>query len=199
MNKNIVIIIIFLLSATLVYSDYYHSEFGFSIDIPSHWLIISQKELQDNSDLLDLNNPKMANINKDLLDEFMVAVQSGRVEVYLNLETNDNTFIDNINCMKQFGQIPNKQEEIDELKSLLPAQFSEYFGRNVGLYVCELKEVNEFKALHLEFDGAIEGTSNIQYMIQKSNSVMLMITATFKNSNGDKIKKEFEKIIQSIK
>ena len=53
--------------------------------------------------------------------------------------------------------------------------------------------------LFLEFDGMVEGTRSIQYQIQKSNSVQIIITATCKNTTLDTIRDEFEEIIYSIR
>jgi hypothetical protein len=59
--------------------------------------------------------------------------------------------------------------------------------------------INNLKSLLLEFDGALEGTRNIQYQIEKSPSVQILITGTCKNSVLDTIRKELNRIVLSIK
>ena len=59
--------------------------------------------------------------------------------------------------------------------------------------------INNVKSLFLEYDGVVEGTRSIQYLIQKSASVQIMITATCKNSVLDIIREEFNRIVLSIK
>ena len=82
---------------------------------------------------------------------------------------------------------------------MLPEQLSSYFGRKIKGYQCKFKNINGLRSLLLEFDGVIEGTRSIQYQIQKSPSVQIIITMTCKNSVLNTIRKEFDRIILSIR
>ena len=63
-----------------------------------------------------------------------------------------------------------------ELNTLL----SKYFGRPINLYQCEIKTINNMKALITEFDGVMGGTRSMQYQFQKSPSILIIITAAEK-------------------
>jgi hypothetical protein len=54
-------------------------------------------------------------------------------------------------------------------------------------------------AVSTEFDGVVEGTRSMTYEIQKSPSIIIVLTATCKNKTLSIIKKEFEDMVSSIK
>ena len=87
MKKIIVALTILIIWASSVSAEIYNSPFGFSIDIPSHWLIMSKQEIMDNPDLFNFETEEFKNTNKDLLNNIKNTVSSGQVELYLNKKT----------------------------------------------------------------------------------------------------------------
>ena len=195
---TLVVLVIFIL-VTPVYGKEYQSSFGFTIDIPGHWLVLTRQELKENPDLFDFDKKDFANVDKNLLKNISSEIKSGRVEVYFNQKTSDSSFADNINVAKQIGKIPENNTELREVCDLLPEQLSSYFGRGIKLYQCKLNSISGLESVFLEFDGVIERTRTIQYQLQKSPSVQIIITATCKNSVLNTIRKEFDKMILSIR
>ena len=199
MRRYTLIVLVIFLFVTPVYGKEYQSSFGFTIDIPGHWLVLTRQELKENPDLFDFDKKDFANVDKNLLKNITSEIKSGRVEVYFNQKTSDSSFADNINVAKQIGKIPENNTELREVCDLLPEQLSSYFGRGIKLYQCKLKSISGLESVFLEFDGVIERTRTIQYQLQKSPSVQIIITATCKNSVLNTIRKEFDKMILSIR
>jgi hypothetical protein len=54
-------------------------------------------------------------------------------------------------------------------------------------------------SLFLEFDGMVKGTRSIQYQIQMSSNVQIVVTATCKDTTLEIVRKEFEDIVGSIR
>jgi len=198
MKKTTTIVIVLLLIASPVFAKRYQSSFGFSVEIPSHWLVVTRQEIKDNQDLLDFLNEYFNNHNKDLSKVIMQKVRSGGVEVWFNTLTSDIQFGDNVNIYKTFGAIPKNENDLPSF-SKLSSEYSKVAGRHINFYTCELREINGLNTMYLEFDGMREGTRCIQYLIQKSNSVQIHITATCKKSVFDTIRKEFNYIINSLR
>jgi hypothetical protein len=199
MIRYALVILSVVIAVAPVYGKNYQSSFGFTIDIPEHWLVLTQQELKENPDLFDFDKKDWGTVDKNLLKDVVDKVKSGNVEVYFNKKTSDSIFLDNINVMKAVGKIPENNTQLQEVCNLLPNQFSSYFGRTIKVYQCKLLDINNLKPLFLEYDGVGEGTRNIQYVFQKSPGVQIIITATCKNSVLDTIRKEFTKIVLSIK
>jgi hypothetical protein len=199
MTRYTLVVLLMFIAITPAFGKEYQSSFGFTLDIPEHWLVLTSQELKENPDLFDLSEKKFPNIEKNLLKNIDSKVKSGQVEYYFNKNTSDSSFSDNINVMKQVGSIPQNDTQLREVCSSAPGQLSSYFGREIKVYQCKLVDINNLKSLLLEYDGIFEGTINIQYHIQKSPSVKILMTATCKNSVLDTIRKEFNRIVLSIK
>ena len=199
MRKYTSAVLLIFIAITPVFGKEYQSSFGFTVDIPEYWLVLTSKELKENPDLFDFSEKKFANIDKNLLKDIDSKVKSGQVEYFFNQKTSDSSFSDNINVMKLVGRIPQNSTQLHEVCNSAPKQISSYFGREIKVYQCKLVDINNLKSLLLEFDGAVEGTRSIQYHIEKSPSVQILITATCKNSVLDTIRKEFNRIVLSIK
>ena len=199
MGRYTLVVLLIFIAITPVYGKEYKSSFGFTVDIPEHWLVLTKEELKENPDLFDFDKKRFGNVDKNLLKNIDSQIKSGQVEFYFNQKTSDSSFADNINVIKDIGKIPENNTQLRELCNLVPKQLSSYFGRKIRVYECKLVDINNLKSLFLEFDGVTEGTRSIQYQIQKSPSVKIIITATCKNSVLDTIRKEFNRIVLSIK
>ena len=199
MRRYILVVLLILIAVTPVYGKEYQSSFGFTVDIPGYWLVLTRQELKENPDLFDFDKKAIGNIDKNLLENVVNEIKSGRVELYFNQKTSDSNFADNINVAKQIGKLPENNTQLREVCDMLPEQLSSYFGRKIKGYQCKFKNINGLRSLLLEFDGVIEGTRSIQYQIQKSPSVQIIITMTCKNSVLNTIRKEFDRIILSIR
>ena len=199
MKKMIFSILILVSWSASLSAETYHSSFGFTINIPTHWLIMSKQEVKDNPDLFDFENEFFKNTDKAMLNQIKNMVLSGKVEVYYNQNTTNIYFRDNINVYKQIGRLPQTVSESKEACKNLPSELSRAYGKHTKVYNCGLRKVSGLNAFYSEFDGVVDKTKNIQFQIQKSPSVIITITATCKNQSLKIIKKEFEDIVSSIK
>jgi hypothetical protein len=174
MKKIIFAILILVCWTASLSAEIYHSSFGFTINIPSHWLIVSKQEVKDNPDLFN-------------------------VEIYYNQNTTDAYFRDKILVGILAGRLPQTVSERKITCTGLPGELSRAYGKHIKVYKCGFKKVSGLNAFYAEFDGVVDGTRSIQYQIQKSPSVVIIITATCKNTSLSIIKKEFENMVSSIK
>jgi hypothetical protein len=159
---------------------------------------LSQQELKDNPDLFNLSNPAFKNIDASMLQQIGDKVKSGGVEFYFHSGVGEGAFTDNINALKQVGQLPTTGADLKSLCDQLPGVFTKYFGRPISQYQCSFTHVDGKNAMLTEFDGAAPGTRSIQYEIQKSDSIMLLITGTFALGTLEQERSTFTKIVQSV-
>lgn len=198
--KKILLAFLFLLIWVLPSSaETYNSPFGFSIDIPSHWLIMSKQEIKDNPDLFNFEAKEFKKVNKAMFEQVKKQVLSGNIEFYFNQNTSDYVFSDNINVYKRVGRLPRTVAEMDKICKQLPNQLSKLFGKPVTVYECGFRKVAGTNAYYADFDGVGNGTRSIQYQVPKSSSVTIVLTATFKNQSLGIIRKEFEDMMASFK
>ena len=199
MKKIISVLLIFFASSSITFAKEYESSFGFSINVPEHWLVLTQSEIKNNPDLFDFENTDFGNIDKNLMKQVINKIKTGNTEMYINQNTSDYTFSDNINIMKNIGRMPTNIDEVNKYCNDLAQQLSHYFGRKINLYQCKTTTINNILFFYTEFDGAMNGTINTQYSFQKSPSVQVIITCTSKNKTTEIIRKEFNNMINTIK
>ena len=199
MKRYIAVILLMFAFTSSVYGEEYESSFGFIVNIPEHWLVLTRQELKDNPDLLEFDAKEFGNLDKDLLKGVRSQIESGKIECYLNQATADVSFMDNINVMKAIGTIPENDNQLQEACDSIPKLLSSAFGRRIKVFQCKLKNVNGLDCLFLTYEGAVEGTTSLQYVIQKSRSVQIIMTATCKNATLKTIRDEFENIMYSIR
>ncbi|MHC4424106.1 MAG: hypothetical protein ACYSWR_05495 [Planctomycetota bacterium] len=198
MRKILAILLLAALSTQPVLAEEYESSFGFSWKLPSHWLVLTRQEIRDNPDLFDFQNLDFEKANKDFINSVIQKVKSGSVEISFNQNTRNLQFADNINVIKQFGKIPKNNAAVPTLNQI-SAEFSKLIGRKIQVYTCELRKVNDMNTMYMNYDGMAPGTRTVQYIIQKSNSVQVIVTLTCKNSVLKKLNEEFEAIVSSIR
>jgi hypothetical protein len=198
MKKIICALIILVAWTSPLLAENYSSPFGFSIDIPSHWLILTKQELKDNPELLNFEGDEFKDFNKDLLNQIKNMVAAGKIEIYINKKTSTVSFNDTINVMKAIERLPQAASELNQYCPMIKKELSKYYGKPINVYECELRTVAGFNSLYSVFDGVVDETKCIQYQIQKSPSVILIITAGAKNETFEIIEKEFEEIISSL-
>jgi hypothetical protein len=198
MKKVILGFVILVLWISPSLAETHDSPFGFTIEIPPHWLIISKQEVKANPDLFNFEDEHFKNANKAMLEQVKSMVISGKVEIYLNQNTFDHSFTDNINVTKTFARLPQTLSEKDQACEQLPEVLTQGFGKPIRVYECGFRKVAGLEAFYADYDGVIDGTRNIQYQIQKSPSTIIVITATCKNRSLESIRKEFEDIVASL-
>jgi len=192
--KSIIFVLVFLY-AGVVDAKLINSPFGYSLDIPESWIPLTGNEIKDNPDLFDFD--KVSGMSSELLAQVKPMILSGKAEFYFLPDTTLN-FADNVNVTKLIGHVPTKDAEIEPLCKSLPQQLSTMFKHSISLYKCEIRKVNNLPGLYLEFDGATPGTRSLQYQVQKSKNVYLVITATVKNATYELIEAEFHSTINTI-
>jgi hypothetical protein len=201
MKKGIVVIVLSAMWLATAYAGTYESQFGFSIDLPSHWNIVNMKNLKDNPErYFSAHNGRSKNIDESFSEKNKKEILGGKVEIYENLSTNYDNFTDNIYVQMDHGDVkPLKAVEkaICNVK-MLKAAFSKSFGRNVNVYACKVVKVSSYDAIYMDFDGAYPGTRSLQFQIWKPSNDIIIMTLTTKNKTLKKLRDEFTAIAYSL-
>jgi hypothetical protein len=179
----------------------YESGFGFGISVPNVWLVLTRSEVaRSTENLLGDGGPSgLGLIPLEMRRAIYDRIQAGEFEIFYRREGVSGTFIDNINVLMQPADLPSTPDQISKICQILPAEFSRVFGRPIAMDVCEMRERVSRRSLYLEFDGAIPGTTTLQYQIQRSQNATLILTATAATENLPRMMDEFEEMIASIR
>ena len=186
----------------------YESEFGFGISVPDIWLVLTRGEIleraghfrsEESGESVEDTALSLASVPIAMRRAVYDRVRAGELEMFYRRAEKPGRFIDNVNVMTQSADLPSTPEQLVGICRALPSEFSRIFGRPIAMDVCEMRERIGRRALYLEFDGAIPGTTTLHYQLQHGLGKTLVFTATTVSPNLPLIIGEFEGMIASIR
>ena len=179
----------------------YESDFRFGISVPDVWLVLTGSEVADKADVFlgEGGSSGLGSVPLAVRRVVYDRVRAGELEVFYRRESAPGSFIDNVNILIQPANLPSTVEQIEGVCKVLPGEFSRVFGRPVAMDVCEIRERVGRRALYLQFDGAIQGTTTLQYQLQRGRGLTLVLTATAATENLPRLMGEFEEMVASIR
>ena len=179
----------------------YQSGFGFGISVPDVWLVLTRHEVAENAAvfLSDDGSSGVESIPLAMRRVVYDRVQAGELEIFYRREAEPSGFVDNVNVLMQPAELPSGAEQLAGICEILPGEFSRVFGRPIAMDACEMRERAGNRALYLQFDGAIPGTTTLQYQVQRGRNVTLVLTATAATANLPRMLGEFEEMVGSIR
>ena len=179
----------------------YESGFGFGISVPNVWLVLTRDEVATSADLFlgDGGSSALESVPLAMRRVVYDRVQAGELEIFYRRDGASGSFVDNVNVLMQPANLPSTVDQVATICEILPTEFSRVFGRPIAMDVCEIRERVSRRSLYLEFDGAVPGTTTLQYQIQRSEGVTLILTATAATENLPRMMGDFEEMIASIR
>ena len=178
----------------------YESGFGFGISVPEVWLVLTQSEVAKNASLFtQRSEERFGSIPAAMREAVFARVEAGELEIFYRREGSVGSFVDNVNVLIQGTDLPAPGKQLQEVCHMLPGEFSHVFGRPIAMDRCEMRKIARRPALYLQFDGAIPGTTALQYQIQRRRGETLVVTATASNENLTRMLSEFEAMVESIR
>ena len=179
----------------------YESGFGFGISVPNVWLVLTRGEAADRAEMFlgDGESSRLGSVPLAMRRVVYDRIQAGELEIFYRRGGGPGSFIDNVNVLMQPADLPSTPEQLVRICQILPSEFSRVFGRPIAMDVCEFRERVSRRSLYLQFDGAIPGTTTLQYQIERNGSTTLILTATAATENLPRMMGEFEEMIASIR
>ena len=181
----------------------YRSGFGFGISVPDVWLVLTRDEVLRNDDAFledeDRGESDLQSIPSEMRLAVFDRIRAGELEVFYRREGVFGRFVDNVNIMSQSAELPRTPEELVGICEALPIEFSRIFGRPISMDACEMRERVGRPALYLQFDGAVRGTTTLQYQLGRSAGSTLVFTATADRPNLARLMGEFEEMVSSVR
>ncbi len=178
----------------------YESGFGFGISVPDVWLVLTRSEVTANASLFeDEGDGRFGSVPAAMRRAVLERIEAGQLEIFYRREGFSGSFVDNVNIMRQPADLPSTENQLSGVCRVLPSEFSRVFGRPIGLDQCEMRVLANRLALYLQFDGAIPGTTTLQYQLQRHVGETLVLTATASTQNLPRMLGEFEEMVESIR
>ncbi|MBY0401973.1 hypothetical protein K2X89_16895 [Myxococcota bacterium] len=181
----------------------FRSGFGFGISVPDIWLVLTRGEVERNSALfLEEDGGGVGGLDRIPLSMRRTVfdrVLAGELEIFYRRESDSDVFVDNVNFLLQPAELPSTREQLAGVCRLLPGEFSRIFGRPIAMEACEMRDRARRPALYLQFEGAIPGTTTMQYQLPRDHDETLVITATTARASLPRMQDELEGMVESIR
>lgn len=181
----------------------FRSGFGFGISVPDVWLVLTRGEVERNSALfLEEDGGGVGTLERIPLAMRRTVfdrIRAGELEIFYRRESDSDVFVDNVNFLLQPADLPSTREQLDGVCRLLPGEFSRIFGRPIAMEACEMRDRARRPALYLQFEGAVPGTTTMQYQLPRDRDETLVITATTARASLPRMQDELEGMVESIR
>ncbi len=179
----------------------YESDFGFRIDLPSGWTIVSKKGVKEKPEFVTAvfeaaeKERTLADLPQDLYAALKEKIAGGDVEYYYRTEGPSFS----ISVFQEPGTIPQSSKEVQDTCQALPEELSKLSTKPVKVYECRLTALGNAPALYMVADAYEQGERYVEYLIQKAPNQVLLFTATStKRQDFTKLKREFDEIMKSF-
>lgn len=181
----------------------FRSGFGFGISVPDVWLVLTRGEVERNSELfLEKDGGGVGALERIPLAmrrTVFERIRAGELEIFYRRESDSDVFVDNVNFLLQPADLPSTREQLAGVCRLLPGEFSRIFGRPIAMEACEMRDRARRPALYLQFEGAVPGTTTMQYQLPRDRDETLVITATTARASLPRMQDELEGMVESIR
>lgn len=179
----------------------FRSGFGFGISVPDVWLVLTRGEVEQHSELfLDGGGvDALERIPDSMRQSVFDRIRAGELEIFYRRESESELFVDNVNFLLQPAALPATHEQLAGVCRVLPGEFSRIFGRPISMEACELRDRARGPALYLQFEGAVPGTTTMQYQLPRGRGATLVITATTARASLPRMLSELEGMVESIR
>jgi hypothetical protein len=177
----------------------HESEFGFSIELSSRWMILSGHELEENPDLVEREfehaKKTLKEADKYLIEQVKMQSPLGGVEVYWHQDYPGAHII----AIREVGGISQTNAELDVVCKKLLDFFSKKLGKPAKVYKSELKKIGCLAAEYIVLDFPDEECKRIFYHIQKAPHIMITFGSSCENQYFEIIKKKLDEIVKYFK
>lgn len=181
----------------------FRSGFGFGISVPDVWLVLTRGEVERNAGLFLEEDAggvgALERIPVAMRRSVFDRIRAGELEIFYRRESDSDLFVDNVNFLLQPADLPSTREQLDGVCRLLPGEFSRIFGRPIAMEACEMRDRAQRPALYLQFEGAVPGTTTMQYQLPHDPDATLVITATTARASLPRMQDELEGMVDSIR
>ena len=179
----------------------YQSDFGFRIDLPSGWTVVSKTGVKEKPEFVTAvfeaaeKNRTLVDMPQDLYAKLKEKIAGGEVEYYH--KTDGPSF--SISVFQEPGTIPQSSQAAQETCQAMPGELSKLSKNPVKVYECRLTTLGNSPALYMVADAYEPGERYVEYLIQKAPNQVLLFTATStKRQDFKKMKTEFDEIMKSF-
>lgn len=176
MLKKFAFIIFGLCLSFMVGAEEYRSAFGYSINLPSSWIVLSPQTVKKAYKSENLSSLGLESVDRETALEILEKVKSGQVEFYFDKAFSTPAFKNNISVQIADGEIIHNTKELKVTCDAVPEELSRIFKTKIALKQCALKSFGSTKYSVVEYSGSLPGLTTIQneFALDKNKKLVVV-------------------------
>jgi len=178
----------------------YRSERGFTIGLSPQWLVVHRldiggKENPIGTDILRVRSLFTAEVLSGLKEK---ALTNG-VELFVNLETSDESLIESINVQAARGSIAIEERDVVPACAETEKRLTALYGQPVKMSACKVFQIRRLPSIYLEYGVQKPALAHAQYLIQLKPDSYIVMTLTCRPANLPRLRQELDAIVASFR
>ena len=176
------------------------SSFGFSYELPEHWVVLSKEEAgmrfapQTTQSLGSVGYTRSQKVSDDLLTK----IKSEQVEFLFDTKHSTPEFDSHISIQLKQSRAASSSKAIERACSSIEEDLETVFSNKVDLIQCDREVLNEFEFLTYSYKDAYPGTTTLQHEFQITHNVTLVLVGGSNKSGYQALKTAQMKLADRI-
>ncbi len=177
----------------------YRSERGFTIELSPQWLVVHRLEIGGKESAIGTDNLRIRSLfTADVLNGLKEKALTNGVELFVNLETSDESLIESINVQAARGSIAIEESDVAPACAETEKRLTALYGQPVKMSACKVLQIRRMPFIYLEYGVEKPALAHAQYLIQLKPDHYIVMTLTCRPANLPRLRQELDTIVASF-
>lgn len=178
----------------------YRSERGFTIGLTPQWLVVHQIDIGGKENPSGTDNLRIRSLfTADVLSGLKEKALANGVELFVNLETSDESLIESINIQAARGSIAIEESDAAPACAETEKRLTALYGQPVRMSACKVLKIRRLPSIYLEYGVEKPALAHAQYLIQLKADRYIVMTLTCRPANLPRLRQELDTIVASFR
>jgi hypothetical protein len=179
---------------------FYRSERGFTIGLTPQWLVVHRLDIGGKENPIGTDNLRIRGLfTAEVLSGLKEKALANGVELFVNLETSDESLIESINVQAARGSIAIEESDVSPACAATEKRLTALYGQPVKMSACKVFQIRRMPSIYLEYGVERPALAHAQYLIQLKPESYIVMTLTCRPANLPRLRQELDAIVASLR
>jgi hypothetical protein len=178
----------------------YRSERGFTIGLSPQWLIVHRLDIGGKENPIGTENVRIRSLfTAEVLNGLKEKALTNGVELFVNIETSDESLIESINVQAARGSITIEERDVVPACAETEKRLTALYAQPVKMSACKVFQIRRLPSIYLEYGVEKPALAHAQYLIQLKPDSYIVMTLTCRPANLPRLRQELDAIVASFR
>ena len=178
----------------------YRSERGFTIGLSPQWIIVHRLDIGGKENPIGTENVRIRSLfTAEVLSGLKEKALANGVELFVNVETSDESLIESIDVQAARGSIAIEERDVVPACAETEKRLTALYGQPVKMSACNVFQIRRLPSIYLEYGVEKPALAHAQYLIQLKPDSYIVMTLTCRPANLPKLRQELDSIVASFR